>query len=141
MHRRQLRDLPSDRSGASALEFALFAPVLVFGLLAMADVGIGIGMRMELDRIVRSGAQAAMSLNNDAAAIQSLVLASSATPTTLAVDVERACTCAEVAASCTALCSDGAAPSVYYGIAAERGFAGLVFGERQIVSSTRIKIR
>jgi pilus assembly protein CpaE len=141
MSHRHLRDLPGDRNGASALEFALFAPLLVFGLLAMVDVGIAIGTRMELDRIVRSGAQAAISLNNDAAAIRSLVLASSATQTSLAVDVEQVCSCAEVAASCTALCSGGAAPSVYFEIDAERGYAGLLFGERQIVSSTRIKIR
>ena len=141
MPRRHLRDLPGDRNGASALEFALFAPLLVFGLLAMVDIGIGIGTRMELDRIVRSGAQAAISLNNDAAAIRLLVMASSATQTSLAVGVERVCSCAEVAASCTALCSGGAAPSVYYGIEAERPYAGLLFGERPIVSSTRIKIR
>jgi pilus assembly protein CpaE len=141
MARRDLRDLPGDRTGASALEFAIFAPLLVFSLLAMADVGIGIATRMELDRIVRSGAQAAISLNNDAAAIRSIVLASSATPTSLEVDVEQVCSCAEIAASCTALCAGGAAPSVYYGIEAERPYAGLFFGERQIVSSTRIKIR
>lgn len=141
MAQRRIRELPGDRSGAIAIEFAILAPLLVFGLLGMADIGIGIATRMELDRIVRSGAQAAISLNNDAAAIRALVLASSATQAGLDVEVDKLCSCAELAASCTALCSGGAAPSVYFGIEAERPYAGLLFGERPIVSSARIKIR
>lgn len=141
MANRRLRDLPGDQSGASAIEFAILAPLLIFGLLGMADIGLGIGTRMELDRIVRSGAQAAISLNNDAAAIRALVLASSATQAGLDVEVDKLCTCGELAATCTALCSDGAAPSVYFGIEAERPYAGILFGERPVVSSTRIKIR
>jgi Flp pilus assembly protein TadG len=141
MSHRHLRDLFGDQRGASALEFGLFAPLLVFGLLAMVDVGIGLGTRMELDRVVRSGAQAAISLNNDAAAIRTLVLASSATQTDLEVDVAQVCTCAAVPAGCTALCPDGTAPSVYFEIQAQRQYAGMLFGERGIVSSTRVKIR
>jgi Flp pilus assembly pilin Flp len=130
-----------DRRGASAVEFAIVAPVLIAGLLAMVDVGLGLGMRMELDRIVRAGAQAAISLNNDASAIEALVLASSASPDDLSVEVERVCSCGGVAASCTALCSGGTAPSVYYEIDAERPHDGLVFGPRQVVSHARVKIR
>lgn len=130
-----------DRRGASALEFGIIAPMLVLGLMAMVDVGLGLGVRMELDRIVRAGAQAAISLNNDADAIEALVVASSGSPVDLSVEVERLCSCGDAAASCTAVCGSGDAPEVFYAIAAERPHAGLFFGERQVASQTRIKIR
>lgn len=140
MDRTILLRLLYDRRGASALEVALLAPLLVFGLLGMADAGFEIGARMELDRVVRSGAQAALSLNNDAAAIQTIALAASASQEGLEVEVRRVCACAAAAASCTAACGGGA-PSVYYDIAALRQRDGLLFGDREIASRTRIKVR
>lgn len=135
-----LRSLLLDRRGTSALEVSLLAPLLVLGLLSMADMGLGIGARMELDRVVRSGVQAALSLNNDAAAIQTLALAASASPEGLEVEVQRVCACAAAVTYCTATCGGGA-PSVYYDIAALRRHDGLIFGDWDIASRTRIKIR
>lgn len=135
-----LRNLLRDQRGASALETALFAPVLVLGLLGMADVGLAVGVRMELDRVVRSGAQAALTLDNGAVGIRALALATSAAPAGLEVEVALTCSCAGAAASCTATCGAGA-PSVYYDIAATRRHDGFLFGEREIASSTRVKIR
>jgi Flp pilus assembly protein TadG len=139
--RMPLRRLSRDTRGASALEFAIGGPVLIFALLAMVDVGIAVGTRMELDRVVRSGAQAAMSLNNDATAIRAIALASTADAEGLGVDVAQQCRCAALENACTALCADGSAPSVFFVIAAEREQPGIILGSRDIVSQTRVQLR
>jgi Flp pilus assembly protein TadG len=136
-----IRRLLSDTHGASALEFAIGGPVLILALLAMVDVGVAIGTRMELDRVVRSGAQAAMSLNNDATAIRAIALASTADAEGLEVDVTQQCRCTAVDNACTALCADGSAPSVFFVIAAEREQPGIILGSRDIVSQTRVQLR
>src|SRR5687768_11631289 len=47
--------------GASAVEFALCAPVFIFACIMMADIGFAIHERMSLDHVLRAGAQTAMS--------------------------------------------------------------------------------
>jgi TadE-like protein len=135
-----LRHLPGDTRGVAAIEFAIGAPVLILGLLAMIDTGMAAATRMELDRNVRSGAQAAMSLNNDPDAIRSIVLASSGDLADLSVDVELVCACGDGAASCTVPCDAGEAPSVFFNIAAQRPFEGILV-DRVVHSQTRVQIR
>jgi Flp pilus assembly protein TadG len=60
---RVLDRLLGETGGAAAVEFAIVAPLLLFGLIAMIDTGVMATTRMEMDRNVRAGAQAAMSLN------------------------------------------------------------------------------
>ena len=127
--------------GATVVEFALFAPMVIFGLLATVDIGLSVTTRMELDRNVRAGAQAAMSLNNDAAAIESIVLASAGAPADMSVDAVRSCFCGTTATACSVPCAGGAAPSVFFAIRAARPQSGLIFEERTILSETRVQIR
>jgi Flp pilus assembly protein TadG len=49
----------SDQRGVSALEFAFFAALLVFGLLNTADISIYIYKRMELENATQMAVQAA----------------------------------------------------------------------------------
>ena len=77
-------------AGVAAIEFAIFAPMIFLGMLAMVDIGRAITARMEMDRNVRAGAQAAMSLNNDLDAIEGIILASTEDPDELTVDVAMA---------------------------------------------------
>jgi Flp pilus assembly protein TadG len=51
--------LHSDRRGASALEFALFAGILCFGLLNTADISIYIYKRMQVENATEMAVQAA----------------------------------------------------------------------------------
>jgi Flp pilus assembly protein TadG len=136
-----IRRLIRDERGLSAVELGLLAPFLILGLLAMIDIGISWTTRMEMDRNVRAGAQAAMSLNNDGNAIRAIVLASAAEPDGLTVEVGRTCSCAGVAAGCAAACSGGGAPSVFYAITATRTVDGIILGERTLESATRIQLR
>jgi hypothetical protein len=132
--------LQTDAGGIAAVEFAIGAPVLILGVLAMIDAGMAAATRMEIDRNVRSGAQAAMSLNNDPAAIRSIVLAAAGAPADLTVDVAKVCECEDVEASCTEPCDSGEAPSVFFDIAGQRPFAGILV-DLELNSSTRVQIR
>ena len=51
--------LKTDERGASALEFAIFAGILAFGLLNTADISIYIYKRMQLENATEMAAQAA----------------------------------------------------------------------------------
>jgi len=129
-----------DARGIAAIEFAIGAPVLIFGVLGMIDAGMAAATRMEIDRNVRSGAQAAMSLNNDPEAIRSIILATAGEPADLTVDVAMVCACEEVDASCTVPCPSGEAPSVFFEIAAQRPYAGILV-DLAINSRSRVQIR
>ncbi len=48
------------QGGVAAVEFALFAPMLVFALLMMFDIGMAAQERMAIGQALRAGAQAAM---------------------------------------------------------------------------------
>lgn len=136
----QLRRLKDCEAGVSAIEFAFLAPVLIGGMLLMVDVGIAVGTRMEMDRNVRAGAQAAMSLNNSTASIEAIMLASAEEAAELGASVALACTCAGAAADCTTSCGSGEAPSVFIDVTATRDFSGLVLS-RQLASHSRVQIR
>ena len=51
--------LQTDERGASALEFAIFAGMLAFGLLNTADISIYIYKRMQVENATEMAAQAA----------------------------------------------------------------------------------
>ena len=51
--------LKTDERGASALEFAIFAGILAFGLLNTADISIYIYKRMQVENATEMAAQAA----------------------------------------------------------------------------------
>jgi pilus assembly protein CpaE len=57
---RSRRSVLAEESGASAVEFALFAPVLCLALLTTIDLGTALSQRMSLGHVLRSGAQVAM---------------------------------------------------------------------------------
>ncbi|WEX90760.1 AAA family ATPase [Sinorhizobium garamanticum] len=98
--RKKVGELKASEAGASAVEFALIAPVLALALVAMADLGFAIYERMTLDHALRAGAQAAMA---DPGATQvykvmQSTLAKSANPANATVAaVNRYCACPESA--------------------------------------------
>lgn len=136
-----VRRLLGNEDGVSAIEFALLAPILIGGFLLMVDTGRAVGARMEMDRNVRAGAQAAMSLNNDMEAIERIVLASAGSPEDLEVEAKMTCSCAGAAAGCAAPCATGEAPSVFVEIGASRSFSGLLISAMTLDSGTRVRIR
>ena len=128
-------------AGVAATEFALFAPMIILGILMMVDIGGAIAERMEMDRNVRAGAQAAMSLNNDVSSIEGIILASTEEPENLTVDVNLQCLCSEASAACTTPCPDTTAPAVFVQISAVQTYEGIIMPERTLSSQTRVQIR
>ena len=128
-------------AGVAATEFALFAPMIILGILMMVDIGGAIAERMEMDRNVRAGAQAAMSLNNDVSSIEGIILASTEEPENLTVDVNLQCLCSEASAACTTPCPDTTAPAVFVQISALQAYEGIIMPERTLSSQTSVQIR
>ncbi len=67
--------LGRDTSGASAIEFGLGAMILIPALLWMTDLGLGFVARMELERHIRTGAEAVMLRESDPDVVRMLVMA------------------------------------------------------------------
>ena len=62
-----------DKSGSSAVEFAVGAPVLLIGLIIVTDVGLAVSDRMNLDQSVRAGAEFAMNNVEDETTLEDMV--------------------------------------------------------------------
>lgn len=137
---RLLRALLACRCGVSALEFALAAPLLCIGALLLVDVGMGVGARMELDRNLRAGVQAAMTLERSGEDIASIVriAAGGALPE---VTVTEECQCGTQASACTRFCAPNVPPSVFFAIHARLDHPGPLSGEESIVSTARVQVR
>ena len=130
-----------NESGNSALEFGLTAPLLIFALVMMLDIGIAVETRMEMDRNVRAGVQAAMSQINDPNAIRNLVLASTGGSENVSVNVNKTCSCGSTATSCTTWCSAQEPPSVFVNISAIQTYSGLLLTTFQLESQTHVQLR
>jgi pilus assembly protein CpaE len=127
--------------GVSAIELAMIMPILAMGLLVMVDLGMAAGVRMQMDRHVRAGAQAAMSLNNSTSSIAEIVTVSSAEAADLGVSVNLVCSCAGTPADCSAPCGSGDAPSVFVDLVATRDYSGVVLSNLQLRAENRVQIR
>jgi pilus assembly protein CpaE len=136
-----ITELLRDERGASAVEFAIGGPMLILALLAMVDVGSAIGERMDMDRSIRAGAQAAMSLIGDPGVIQGIVEETATSTDGLGVSVDMVCSCAGIGASCTSTCASGDEPSVEMQIAATQTYSGILFRNLALESSTNVSIR
>ena len=142
------------RSGVAAVEFAIAAPMLLFGLIIMADLGLAIHERMNLDQAVRAGAEFVMKDISAEEDVKKLVIASatgvySENPGDVEsanrpnVTVIKTCECPDapdVSVSCSnTLCSNNRPASVYYQLAASKNYEALVLPN--ILLSTEISVQ
>ncbi len=131
--RKKAGELKTSEAGASAVEFALIAPVLALGLVATADLGLAIHERMTIDHVLRAGAQAALA-DPGAAQVQKVLVSTLAQSPRLASAtlpaVKRYCTCPEnadvapeAAPQCgTVTCANAKPQFVYYRLAAAKSY-------------------
>jgi Flp pilus assembly protein TadG len=129
------------KSGNSAIEFGLTAPFLILALVTMLDVGIAVETRMEMDRNVRAGVQAAMSQINDPNAIRDFILAATNGSENVSINVNKTCSCGSTATSCTSWCSAEEPPSVFVNINAVQPYSGLMLPPFQLESETHVQLR
>ena len=132
--------------GTSATEFALFAPIIIFSGLIMADLGLGLYQRMSLDYVVRAGAKAAMSDPGESTVMK--VLQGSAKQNfandPLQLAVNRYCACGEdrsVATDCTSLCPGPTAPFVYYRMDATKSYGGVLLPSLDLHRQLEVQTR
>lgn len=140
-NRRGVIAFARNQSGAIALEMGFVAPILIFAFILMADLGIAVGERMNLDRWVRAGVQATMSNVNEPSEIKDFVLASTDGVADVDVTVGKTCKCGDVAISCTSWCSPGDPPSVFIDINAIKPYSGFLLPAFDLESRTHVQLR
>ncbi|MCO6419235.1 pilus assembly protein [Siccirubricoccus sp. KC 17139] len=113
------------RKGASAVELALVAPVLLLLLAGTFDLANVIQLSMRLERATRTGAQYAMANPSDATAIRNAVI--QAWPELTPGEVVVTCACGIAAAACGTACSAGVPRTVT--VTAERSLTPLLLQE------------
>lgn len=143
------------KRGVSATEFALFAPVLGFVLLASIDLGLAVSERMALDHALRSGAQSAITDPGEATVLEvmsttartNFALAGDASQDgrePLTLTVVRYCACPEevgFAVTCSAVCAGSEPTFVYYRMAATKTYAGWIAPVIEFDRAVQVQIR
>lgn len=142
-------------SGVSAIEFALFAPILIFGLLATVDVGLAISERMTMGHILRAGAQGATG-HIDAPAVLQIMRTTAASNIAvadagadgddrlLALKVERLCTCPgqpAVAVDCSTTCSENAPTQIFFALSGTKTYSGLILPRFALSQTLQVQVR
>jgi Flp pilus assembly protein TadG len=126
-----LRNRGVGSDGIAATEFAMFAPMLVLGMIGVADLGMGVYRKMQVQNAAQAGAAYAMVNGFNASSITSSVL--NATSFT-GISAEPAptwfCACPSsvgtTGASCNSTCADGTAAGVYVTVSAQGTYNTLV---------------
>jgi pilus assembly protein CpaE len=145
----------NDASGASAVEFALLAPILAFGLLCMVDLGMALNQRMKMDSALRAGVQTALIDPGEDQVWQAVGTAADSftispsehdaiSATSLLVDVDRFCACPQsmsVEVNCsTPGCASAAAAYVYYKLQAEKLYDPTLLPQLSLRSELLVQI-
>jgi pilus assembly protein CpaE len=143
-----------NEKGTSAVEFALFAPVLFFALVATVDVGLAEYERMTIDHILRAGAQSAMAdqgqdqilkiVQNTASRNFTLSNQTTINATALAVAVDRFCACPDsptAAVACTTTCTGLTPTFVYYRVSAAKIYTGMIMPAITMSPSVLVQVR
>jgi Flp pilus assembly protein TadG len=111
------QDCVHDGSGIAAIEFAVIAPVLILIFICLADLGLGISAKMQVDNAAQYGAQYALTNGYNASAITAAVKNSS-DMSNLNVAPALICGCPGQNGvlpriSCVSPCADGSTPGSY----------------------------
>lgn len=151
-----LRRLKRDESGVAAVEFAIAAPVMLFGLVIMTDLGLATNERMTLDQAVRAGADFVMTDISDETEIEQLITAAatgSYSPTPSAqeisqrpmVSVVMTCECPDnpgVTVSCSGtLCANSLPSSMYYTLSASKTYDSMLWSDIPLQAGITVQTR
>lgn len=154
--KQRLQQLKKSEAGVSAIEFALIAPIMAFGLVATADVALAVHERMTIDHVLRAGAQAAMADPGEAQVlkvVQSTLGQSAAPEAGVEASVKRYCACPENAdvapgdapACAATACASSAPQNVYYRLEASKTYQSMSLPEflpdLRLGSSLQVQVR
>ncbi|MDH3194942.1 MAG: hypothetical protein OEL78_01370, partial [Hyphomicrobiales bacterium] len=132
----------------------LIAPILFFGLLSAVDLGLAINERMEVNHVMRAGAEAAIN-KSDSDVVLAIMAATGGQNMTVAtngqgaagdlsVSVNQYCACptdTEVAVTCSTVCPGDVPTYVYYQIDGSKTYTGMFIPNINFASSMRVQIR
>ena len=143
-----------DEEGTSAVEFALFAPMLVFSLVAAIDLGLAEYERMTIDHALRSAAQSAMAdqgpdtvlkaLQSTASKNFTLSDGTTENPDALKVSVRRFCACPDAMAaevSCSSTCAGSAPTFIYYRLSGTKVHRTAMLPPIELSPSVQVQVR
>ncbi len=151
------RKFRRDDSGVAAMEFGLVAPILFFGLLSTVDLGMAINERMEVNHVLRAGAEAAIN-KSDEDTVLAVMAATAAQNMTvnigdddnqgaygaLSLTVNQYCACpdaTEVEVACTTICPGDVPTYVYYQLDGAKTYSGMLIPNISFAPTMRVQIR
>jgi len=141
-----MRQYLENSCGSSVVEFALIAPMLVLGVLSIADIGFEISDRMEIDHGMRNGAEAALKdpgvtvLNDILTGSQAISDGENA----IAWDVQRACVCPEadtVSVDCFTTCSNDQPTAIFYRIEGSKDAVRIFLPDLTVSRTLSVQVR
>lgn len=134
-----------NRDGAAAVEFGLVAPLVVAVLVGVVTYGGTILAYNRMRQAISSGAQYALTVEDDLDAVEDVVNAAwSPKPTGAVVTVTRQCFCADAPATatdCGVNCADGDYPMMYTNIAGSMSYTGFGGDTSTLNASQKIRTR
>ena len=132
-----------NKDGAAAVEFGLVAPIVVAVLVGVVTYGGTILAYNRMRQAISSGAQYALTVEDDLTSVEAVVNAAwSPKPTGATVVVTRQCFCADApttATDCSLNCADGDYPMMYTRIAGQMSYTG--FGGDTSTLNANQKVR
>lgn len=136
-----------DIRGVSAVEFAIGALILIPGILAMVDLGLGWQSRLLLDRYLRSGVEAVMLGENDPDRVRDVIESAAECGTdcgSIGLQVAfpgMVCRCGGDAVVCDTGCGGGVSSTDYMVISATRMRARLFGGSQKLQERVLVRVR
>jgi Flp pilus assembly protein TadG len=132
-----------DERGASAIEFALLAPVLAIALLGTVDVGRALTDQMAMGSLLRTAAQAAI-VGGDKFMIER-VLDAARDDASVSVSIgDPRCSCPEnptVLLGCYTTCAGSASTAIYYSLTAHKEFVGIFIPRMTLSKTLQVQVR
>jgi Flp pilus assembly protein TadG len=123
------RHFGRDERGATAVEFAMIAPILVAMVVSIVDLGLGLYADTQLANAAQAGAAYAMQKGYDASAITTVAQASTRL-TGVTVAPTQFCGCPSangvVSTSCDASCSDGLTAGSFASVVVTKDYSTLL---------------
>ena len=134
-----------NKDGAAAVEFGLVAPIVVAVLVGVVTYGGTILAYSRMRQAISSGAQYALSVEDDAVAVKDVVDAAwLPKPAGSTVTVTQACYCADaptVAPDCSTNCADGDYPQMFTRIVGQMSYTGFGGDTATLKAQQRVRTR
>lgn len=138
------------KRGTSAVEFAITAPLFIFSVVTILDIGIAFSKQMNLDQSVRTGAEFVISGEDDSDRVTELVsVAATGYSQSEALDVGEArptvtvtevCRCPGTATeiSCGGSCS-GSSPARFLSISASENYSPILIPQMILKADIQVQ--